>query len=203
MRITPRLCRTRGARSCTGAPAPGVGPRRPTFRRAARHWSASRQPRRSPSTTFTASSPSTTGSGTGEADLSRRRIERAQDLLRSTNLTVTEVRFAVGFSSLGSFSSRFAQIVGESPRAFQQRYGGRAPRIPGRDPFMSGYLERESKPRRSSASSPRSEAFASHDHQRFPVSVWVKDLDAASFLTLMFWAPSPRMTFASARISDG
>jgi AraC-like DNA-binding protein len=36
--------------------------------------------------------------------VSRRRIERAQDLLRATNLTVTEVGMAVGFSSLGSFS---------------------------------------------------------------------------------------------------
>ena len=36
--------------------------------------------------------------------LSRRRIERAQDLLRSTNLTVTEVCLLVGFTSLGSFS---------------------------------------------------------------------------------------------------
>ena len=39
--------------------------------------------------------------------LTRRRIERAQDLLRSANLTVTEICMAVGFSSLGSFSSRF------------------------------------------------------------------------------------------------
>ena len=46
--------------------------------------------------------------------VSRRRIERAQDLLRATNLTVTEVCFAVGFSSLGSFSSRFRALVGES-----------------------------------------------------------------------------------------
>jgi transcriptional regulator GlxA family with amidase domain len=74
--------------------------------------------------------------------LSRRRIERAQDLLRATNLSVTEVCVAVGFSSLGSFSSRFTQIVGESPSAYQQRYGGQAPRIPGCYLFMSGYLER-------------------------------------------------------------
>jgi len=43
--------------------------------------------------------------------LTRRRIERAQDLLRSANLTVTEVCMAVGFSSLGSFSSRFSPVV--------------------------------------------------------------------------------------------
>lgn len=75
--------------------------------------------------------------------LTERRIERAQDLLRSTNLSITEVCFAVGYSSLGSFSSRFTQMVGESPSAFQHRYGGQAPRIPGCYLFMSGYLERK------------------------------------------------------------
>lgn len=49
--------------------------------------------------------------------LSRRRIERAQDLLRATNLTVTEICTAVGFASLGSFSSRFRELVGECPRS--------------------------------------------------------------------------------------
>ena len=44
--------------------------------------------------------------------LTRRRIERAQDLLRSANLTVTEICMAVGFSSLGSFSARFSALVG-------------------------------------------------------------------------------------------
>ena len=54
--------------------------------------------------------------------LTRRRIERAQDLLRSANLTVTEVCMAVGFSSLGSFSSRFAQLVGETPTGYRDRW---------------------------------------------------------------------------------
>jgi AraC-like DNA-binding protein len=49
--------------------------------------------------------------------LTRRRIERAQDLLRAANLTVTEVCMLVGFASLGSFSSRFTRLVGESPTA--------------------------------------------------------------------------------------
>ena len=75
--------------------------------------------------------------------VSERRIERAQDLLRATNLTVTEVCHAVGFSSLGSFSSRFRAIVGESPSAFQQRYAGAGvPRIPGCYVFMWGLAER-------------------------------------------------------------
>lgn len=80
---------------------------------------------------------------TPAAHQAERRIERAQDLLRSTNLTITEICFAVGYSSLGSFSSRFTEIVGETPTAFQHRYGGRAPRIPGCYLFMSGYLERK------------------------------------------------------------
>jgi AraC-like DNA-binding protein len=83
--------------------------------------------------------------------LSERRIERAQDLLRATNLTVTEVCMAVGFSSLGSFSSRFRDVVGESPSEFQRRYGGCAPHIPGCYVFMWGLAERrtasEEKPR--------------------------------------------------------
>jgi AraC-like DNA-binding protein len=73
--------------------------------------------------------------------LSERRIERAQDLLRATNLTVTEVCLAVGFSSLGSFSSRFRAVVGETPSQFQRRYGGSAPRIPGCYIFMRGLAE--------------------------------------------------------------
>ncbi len=74
--------------------------------------------------------------------LSHRRIERAQDLLRSTNLTVTEVCFAIGFGSLGSFSARFRELVGESPSAFQRRYAGRSVRIPGCYVFMWGLVER-------------------------------------------------------------
>lgn len=93
---------------------------------------------------------------TPAAHISRRRIERAQDLLRSTHLNVTEICFAVGFSSLGSFSSRFTQIVGESPSSFQQRYGGHAPRIPACYLFMSGYLERKSASGEKPATQPSS-----------------------------------------------
>jgi len=81
---------------------------------------------------------------TPAAYLSARRIERAQDLLRTTNLTVTEVCYAVGFSSLGSFSSRFRELVGETPSAFQGRYAADgAPRIPGCYVFMLGLAERQ------------------------------------------------------------
>jgi AraC-like DNA-binding protein len=73
--------------------------------------------------------------------VSKRRIERAQDLLRATNLTVTEVCFAVGFSSLGSFSTRFRSVVGETPSEFQGRYADGAPHIPGCFIFMWGLAE--------------------------------------------------------------
>jgi AraC-like DNA-binding protein len=71
--------------------------------------------------------------------LTRRRIERAQDLLRSVNLTVTEVCMLVGFASLGSFSSRFRQLVGESPTQYRDRWAARGgPHIPGCFLFMRG-----------------------------------------------------------------
>jgi len=79
--------------------------------------------------------------------LTQRRIERAQDLLRVANLTVTEVCFAVGYSSLGSFSSRFRELVGEAPSSFQARYAtAGAPRIPGCFVFMRGLAERSTPP---------------------------------------------------------
>lgn len=65
--------------------------------------------------------------------LSRRRVERARELLGTANLTVTEVCFLVGFSSLGSFSSRFSGLTGCSPSEYQRRArvaGGRPP-VPG------------------------------------------------------------------------
>ena len=53
--------------------------------------------------------------------LMTRRIERAKALLRRGDLTVTEVCMEVGCTSLGSFSARFTEIVGESPRAYRGR----------------------------------------------------------------------------------
>jgi transcriptional regulator GlxA family with amidase domain len=53
--------------------------------------------------------------------LMTRRIERAKALLRRGDLSVTDVCFAVGCSSLGSFSSRFTELVGESPSAYRAR----------------------------------------------------------------------------------
>lgn len=62
--------------------------------------------------------------------LSRRRIERAKELLRSANLTVTEICLLVGFTSLGTFSARFTRQVGMTPTEFR-RAAAAPPPIPG------------------------------------------------------------------------
>jgi AraC-like DNA-binding protein len=53
--------------------------------------------------------------------LMTRRIERAKALLRRGELSVTEVCMTVGCTSLGSFSARFTELVGESPSAYRAR----------------------------------------------------------------------------------
>lgn len=57
--------------------------------------------------------------------LMTRRIERAKAMLRRGDMSVTDVCFAVGCTSLGSFSSRFTELVGESPSAY--RAGNHSP----------------------------------------------------------------------------
>ena len=79
---------------------------------------------------------------TPAAYVSRRRIERAQDLLRSGERSVTDVCVEVGFASLGSFSARFREIVGETPSDFRRRWAGAPPRIPSCHTFMRGLAER-------------------------------------------------------------
>jgi AraC-like DNA-binding protein len=80
---------------------------------------------------------------TPHAYLTERRVERAQDLLRATNLTVTEVCWLVGYSSLGSFSTRFRRLVGASPSEYQARWAVVGPpRIPGCFVLMHGLSDR-------------------------------------------------------------
>lgn len=62
--------------------------------------------------------------------LMTRRIERAKALLRQGDLTVTEVCIAVGCTSLGSFSSRFTELVGETPSAYRARDHSDAATVP-------------------------------------------------------------------------
>jgi AraC-like DNA-binding protein len=81
------------------------------------------------------------------AYLTERRIERAQDLLRATNLTVTEVCMLVGYSSLGSFSSTFRRLVGTTPSAYQSEFAASGvPPIPGCFVFMHGLSDRRTDP---------------------------------------------------------
>jgi AraC-like DNA-binding protein len=56
--------------------------------------------------------------------LMTRRIERAMALLRRGDLSVTEVCFEVGCSSLGTFSTRFTELVGMSPSAYRRDAAG-------------------------------------------------------------------------------
>jgi AraC-like DNA-binding protein len=62
--------------------------------------------------------------------LMTRRIERAMALLRRGDLSVTEVCFAVGYSSLGTFSTRFTQLVGMPPSAYREQTADRTAGIP-------------------------------------------------------------------------
>lgn len=64
------------------------------------------------------------------AYLMTRRIERAMTLLRRGDLSVTDVCFAVGFSSLGTFSTRFTELVGVPPSIYRRDHTMAASGIP-------------------------------------------------------------------------
>jgi AraC-like DNA-binding protein len=84
------------------------------------------------------------------AYLTRRRVERAQDLLRSANLTVTEICHLVGFSSLGSFSATFSQLVGVPPTEYRRVHVADS----GPPPIPGCFLMAWSRPLPGSASEP-------------------------------------------------
>ena len=73
------------------------------------------------------------------AYLMTRRIERAMTLLRRGDLTVTEVCFEVGCQSLGTFSTRFAELVGVSPSVYRAQG---APFRPGMLPCIAKQVTR-------------------------------------------------------------
>jgi AraC-like DNA-binding protein len=62
--------------------------------------------------------------------LSTRRIERAMAMLRG-GITVTDACMAVGFSSLGSFSTRFTELLGETPTSYAAREHPAVEAMPG------------------------------------------------------------------------
>lgn len=82
--------------------------------------------------------------------LMTRRIERATSLLRRGDMSVTDVCFAVGCTSLGSFSAKFTQIVGESPSAYRARDHSELEVVPGCQMMV---LTRPRKPARETISS--------------------------------------------------
>lgn len=63
--------------------------------------------------------------------LMTRRIERAKTLFRNTDMSVTEVCMAVGCTSLGSFSAKFTELVGETPSAYRARSHDELRMVPG------------------------------------------------------------------------
>jgi transcriptional regulator GlxA family with amidase domain len=62
--------------------------------------------------------------------LMTRRVERAMALLRGSDLSVTEVCFEVGCSSLGTFSTRFTELVGVPPSVYRRQAAGAMAGIP-------------------------------------------------------------------------
>ena len=82
--------------------------------------------------------------------LMTRRIERAMALLRRGDLSVTDVCFAVGCSSLGTFSSRFSELVGLPPSAYRRETHATA----GLPPCLAKQVSRPIRNREASRAAP-------------------------------------------------
>jgi len=63
--------------------------------------------------------------------LMTRRIERAMTLLRTTDLAVSEICFAVGYGSIGTFTTRFSELVGVAPTVYRESGAVPLPGMPG------------------------------------------------------------------------
>jgi transcriptional regulator GlxA family with amidase domain len=87
------------------------------------------------------------------AYLMTRRIERAMALLRRGDLTVTEVCFEVGCSSLGTFSTRFAELVGVPPSTYRTQAASAAGEMPS---CVSKQVTRPIRNREARGSAPQS-----------------------------------------------
>jgi AraC-like DNA-binding protein len=83
--------------------------------------------------------------------LMTRRIERAMALLRRGDLSVTEVCFAVGCSSLGTFSTRFTELVGMPPSTYRRLAAQGAPELP---PCVAKQVTRPIRNREAPVSAP-------------------------------------------------
>ena len=80
--------------------------------------------------------------------LMTRRIERAMALLQRGDLSVTQVCFMVGYASLGTFSTRFSELVGMSPTDFRDA----GPRTPGMAPCVAKLVTRPIRNREANGS---------------------------------------------------
>jgi AraC-like DNA-binding protein len=80
--------------------------------------------------------------------LMTRRIERAMALLRRGDLSVTEVCFAVGCSSLGTFSTRFTELVGVPPSTYRRQASRELAGVP---PCLAKQVTRPIRNREASA----------------------------------------------------
>jgi transcriptional regulator GlxA family with amidase domain len=83
--------------------------------------------------------------------LMTRRIERAMALLRRGDLSVTEVCFEVGCSSLGTFSTRFTELVGVPPSTYKREASGEMAGVP---PCVAKQVTRPIRNREASAPEP-------------------------------------------------
>ncbi|MCB1273599.1 MAG: helix-turn-helix transcriptional regulator [Leucobacter sp.] len=83
--------------------------------------------------------------------LMTRRIERAMALLRRGDMNVTEVCFAVGCQSLGTFSTRFTELVGVSPSVYRDQG---APFQPGMLPCIAKQVTKPIRNREAASASP-------------------------------------------------
>jgi AraC-like DNA-binding protein len=81
-----------------------------------------------------------------------RRIERAMALLRRGDLSVTEVCFDVGCSSLGTFSTRFTELVGMPPSAFRRQLARPTAGMP---PCLAKQVTRPIRNREASVTEPQ------------------------------------------------
>jgi transcriptional regulator GlxA family with amidase domain len=84
--------------------------------------------------------------------LMTRRIERAMALLRRGDMSVTEVCFAVGCSSLGTFSTRFAELVGVPPSTYRREA---ADEVAGMPSCVAKQVTRPIRNREASVSAPQ------------------------------------------------
>jgi transcriptional regulator GlxA family with amidase domain len=84
--------------------------------------------------------------------LMTRRVERAMALLRTGDMSVTDVCFAVGCASLGTFSTRFTELVGMPPSVYRERAAGSMAGVP---PCIVKQVTRPVRNREAPAGTPR------------------------------------------------